>query len=606
MIANKEYNLFSKLRENIEDYYDKGIFLVGKPSVRDQWKDNESRGRDGGYYYSQRLTLEAIDLACASKYRTGELDAEGKVKTFLNIVNFHADVSINQIGVNTSNYILEPTSDTYSWAVFAMDKEFKEWSDENSYDDIIDELTDDFARKGTCVVKKVKDGVERVPLRTLRNSIRAKSLEDAARNGGYVIIENEMSYGKMKKYKKWKLDGLDKTKTYTVFERYALIPRAKLNEFKGTAITDSDWTDYICCQQILIPNTDMFKVQKENVGGQVAFIEEIADVEGEFPLEEAHYRKIDGRWLGEGEVEKQLQNQISRNFTANLRRRSLLWAAKKIFQSTDDEVARNLLMELKDGDVVKIKPNGNLTQVNTQTQQLGDYTADENNVKENSQQISFSFESASGQAMPSGTPFRLGAILEVAVSKYFKRKQDTLSNFLKRSFFDQLIPIFKNDMDDTHTLRYSITDDQYEEALKGMIQLHANDILKTEWLKSNYVTDEFVKQKVEERLRKSPYLFWEIPKGFYEDAHCYMRLNINEPIGADIETLTSLYQTMVQKGDPRSDKVLKAILSKKGKNIDSIIGSMPPQQAQPTQNTSQPAQTSPQPTPQPSNQSVTA
>lgn len=576
MEINKQYNLFAKLRENIEDYYTLGIYLVGKPSVKERFLDPENRGRDGGYYYSQRITLEAVDLACASKYRTGDLDAEGKVKTFLNIVNFHADVSINQIGVNTTNYILEPTNNDLAWAVFFMDKKFKEWSDENSYDDIIDELTDDFARKGTCVVKKIKNGVERVPLRTLRNSIRAKSLEFAARNGGYVIIENEMSYGLMKKYKNWKLTGLDKTKTYTVFERYALIPKAKLLEFEGKTITDADWEDYICCQQILIPDTEFFKSKKdEDVGGTTIFITEVLDIPGEFPLEEAHYRKIDGRWLGEGEVEKQLQNQISRNFTANMRRRSLLWAAKKIFQSTDDEVARNFLMELKDGDVVKVKPNGTLSQVNTANQHAGEYTQDDNAVEKNSQQISFSFEAASGEAMPSGTPFRLGAILEAAVSKYFKRKQDTLSNFLKRSFFDQLIPIFQKEIKDEHTLRYSISDDQYEDALKGMIQLHSNNILKKEWLNSNFISADVLKGKVEEQLRKSPYIFWTIPDDFYTDVHCYMRLNINEPIAADIETLTSLYQSMAAKGDPRADRVLKAILAKKGQNIDAILGSMP-------------------------------
>lgn len=585
--VNKEFNLFAKLRENIEEYDNKGYFLVGKPSAKDQFRDQEERGQDGGYYYSQKQTLEAIDLACASKFKKAK-DAEGKTKTYLNIVNFHADVSINQVGVNTSNYIMEPENNDYSWPVFFMDKKFKEFSQEKSYDDIIDELTDDYCRKGSCVSKKIKKGVERVPLRTLRNSIRAKTLEDAARNGGYAIIENEMSYGKMKKYKGYKLDGLDKTKIYTLFERYALIPRAKLNEFKGLAVVESDWEDYICCQQILIPNSEAFKTITKEPGGHIVFIEEIVDEEGEFPLEEAHYRKIDGRWLGEGEVEKQLQNQISRNLTANLRRRSLIWAAKRVFQGVNStDVAKELLVEVKDGTVLDIKPNGQITPVNTQTQHLGDFTADENNVKENSQQISFSFDVASGDSMPSGTPFRLGILLEGAVSKYFKRKQDTLSNFLKRSFFSQLVPIFQQEIKEEHSLRFAISDEQYEDALKGMIQAHTNDIVKTEWMKGNQVPADVVRFRVEEELRKQPYIFWDIPAYFYKDIHSYMRLNINEPIAADIETLTNLYTSMVQTGDPRSEKILKLILAKKGQNMDALVGSKPtvdPRMSQVTDN----------------------
>ncbi len=570
---DKTFNLFSKLKENLNDYYNNGVYLVGKPSVKDSFSDQNKRGLDGGYYYSQRMTLEAVDLACASRYRNGPKDAEGKTKTYLNIVNFHADVSINQVGVNTSNYILEPTSGNYSWAVFFMDKKFKEYSDENSYDDTIDELTDDFCRKGTCVVKKVKKSVERVPLRTIRNSQRAKSLEDAARNGGYVIIENEMSYSKMKKYPKWNLEGVDKQKIHNVFEQMSLIPRAKIKEFKKIVVSDEDWNDMVCAYQILAPDLATFTKESKDVGGKILFIEEIVDTPGEFPLEEAHYKKIDGRWLGEGEVEKQLQNQIARNLTANLRRRSLMWAAKKIFQSSDDDVARNLMMEVKDGEVLKVKPNGTVTPVNTQTQHLGDFTADENSTKENSQQISFSFEAASGEAFASGTPFRLGAILENAVSKYFKRKQDTLSNFLKRSFFNQLIPIFQEDMSDEHELRYTISDDQYEEALAGMVKVHKNAILSEEWMKRNYVSEEYVMREVEKELRKSPYIFWTIPENFYKEIHCNMRLNINEPIGADIETLTTIWDRLDQRGDPRAEKVLKAIFAKKGKNLDAIMGS---------------------------------
>ena len=571
---DKTFNLFSKLKENLNDYYNNGVYLVGKPSVKDQFNDQDNRGLDGGYYYSQRLTLEAIDLACASKFKKGPKDAEGKTKTYLNIVNFHADVAINQVGVNTSNYILEPTGDDSSWPVFFMDKKFKEYCDEESYDDIIDELTDDYCRKGTCVVKTVKDSVERVPLRTLRNSQKAKTLEDAARNGGYVIIENEYSYSKMKQYPKWNIDGIDKTKIHNVFEQMSLIPRALLKKFKGLEVNENDWEDIICAYQVLIPNLETFKsnVKNEDAGGKIVFLEEILDIPGEFPLEEAHYKKIDGRWLGEGEVEKQLQNQISRNLTANLRRRSLMWAAKKVFQSSDDDVAKNLLMEVKDGEVLKIKPNGTISQVNSQTQHLGDFTSDENSVKENSQQISFSFEAASGESFASGTPFRLGAILENAVSKYFKRKQDTFSNFLKRSFFNQLIPIFKEDMSNAHKLRYSIPDDQYETALEGMVKVHTNDILIKEWAKGNLVSREYVKGEIDKELRKKPYIFWDIPENFYKDIHCYMRLNINEPIAADIETLTTIWDRLDQRGDPRADKVLKAIFAKKGKNLDAIIG----------------------------------
>lgn len=569
------YNIFSKLRANIEDFENNGIYVVGKPSAKDKF-DVENRGKDGGYYFNQRRTLEAIDLACASKYKRGIVDSEGQRKTYLNIVNFHADVSINQIGINVVNYIMMPTNDDYSWPVFFIDKKFKEWADENSYNDIIDELTDDYARKGTCVVKRTNKTVERVPLRTIKNTQSAKSLEYAAKNGGYAILENEMAYPEMQKYPKWRIDDLDQTKTYNVFERYALVPKGLLLEFKSEgSSTPKDWAKMILTQQILIPHATFMqgKSAEKNDKGVIAYMEQIT---GKFPLEEAHYKKRDGIWLGEGEVEKQLENQLARNLTANLRRRSLMWAARRIFQSTDDEVARNLLMEVKDGDVLQIKNNGNVTPVNTQTMHNADFAADEQSWSENSQDISFSYDVASGDNMPSGTPFRLGAIMEAAVSKYFKRKQDTLSEFLKRSFFDQLLPIFKEEMYEEHSIRYEVTDAQYELALQAMVQLHANDILKREWYNGNFISSDQAKALVEVEIRKKKYLFWDIPQGFYEEANCYMRLNLNEPIAGDLETLTSLYSSMVQNQDPRAEEVLQQIFQLKGMNLQALIGTKAP------------------------------
>ncbi len=568
---NTSYNIFGKLRDNIEDFDDRGVYLIGRPSVRDQF-DRMNRGRFGGYYYSQRLTLEAIDLASASRFKRGNIDSEGKRKTYLNIVNFHKEVSMNQLNVNVSNYILNPTQRDYTWPVFFMNRKFKEWAAENSYDDLIDELTEDFCGKGTCVVKRTKNNIERVPLRTLRCTPTAKSLKDAANNGGYVIVENEMTYSQMKKYKKWNTKDISKDKPMVVFESYGLVPKAKVLEFRGEAVTDADWENYVLTVQILAPNVDSFKAKAGSENGHILYLEELVN----FPLEEAHYAKMDGRWLGIGEIEKQLENQIARNLTANLRHRSLMWAAKKIFQSTDDEIANNLVMEVKDGEVLHIsKPGGTVSQVNTQTQHLADFNADDKMWQENSNQISFSFETATGAAMPSATPFRLGAILDAAVAKYYKRKQDILANFLKRSFFDQIIPMFKDDNSDEHTLNYGVSHEDYPMVKQAMAVVYTNDLVHKEALKGNFITYEEAEPIVQRELEKHNNLDVVIPSDYYDNAHCYMELNINEPISGDIESLTSLYQSMVQAHDPRAERVLEQIFAIRGKNIDSILGPKP-------------------------------
>jgi len=84
-----------------------------------------------------------------------------------------------------------------------------------------------------------------------------------------------------------------------------------------------------------------------------------------------------------------------------------------------------------------------------------------------------------------------------------------------------------------------------------------------------------IRQEVLEEMVRNPYLFVDIPDNFYPDAHYYMKLNIDDDLGPDVTTLTTLYQAMEAKGDPRSEQVLKMIFAKQGKSLDQIAGARP-------------------------------
>lgn len=569
---SKKFNIFSKLKEEVEEYETGGVYLVGKPSSVEQ--KGMVKGEKGGYYYSQKDLLESIDLASASKYKKGIKDSEGQRKTYINIVNFFRDVMKMKINIDVANYIFEPTSQDFTWPVFLMDRQFKQWAADQSYDDQIDEYAHDLATYGSTVGKRLADCTERVPLRTMKMSITAKSLWHAASGGGYVHIENEYHYNQIKGYKGWDLTGVSKQKVSCVTERYALVPKKFLENKLWKTDVEVDITEddeMVVVQAILAPDV---KRPGAVECGKILFMEEV-DHES-FPLEECHAEKVDGRWLGRGEIEKQLENQIARNLTANLRRRGLLWATKKIYQSSDDEVQKNLVMEVNDGDVLKVKNNGQITQVNTQTMHLNDFQQDENAWKENSTQIAFAFSSATGENMPSGTPFRLGIMLSQEVANHFKLVRHAFSSFLKRSFFDQLIPIFQDEYAEEHTLQIPIGATDIENMKESMIIWHTNVRIFDEVLKTGKARSaEDIRLEVETEQSKSPYLFVTMPEDFYPKANYYMRLNLVDDIGPDITSLTSLYQAMAAKNDPRAETVLKLIFSKQGKTLAAIAGKAP-------------------------------
>lgn len=574
-----KYDIFSELQKEIDDFDSGGYYITGDPNSGpvNSHTDKGKKGEKGGYWYSQKDLYESIDLACASKYKKGIKDAEGQRKTYLNVVNFYRDVMKMKIIIKVSNYIFEPRKLAYEWPVWSLKQEFGIFADEESYDDELQDRAHDLSTYGSVVSKKCADATERVPLRTLRNTQSAKSLWHAAISGGYVILEDDKHYNEMTEYPDWDTESLSKSKSYNVFERYALVPQSLYeNEAwkeNGGVIEDyGDDEEMILVQAILIPD-EKEKGSKKITSGKVVYMERVD--EDSWPLDECHAERVDGRWSGKGEVEKQLENQIARNLNANLRRRGLLWAVKKIFQSASDEIPSQLLMEVRDGEVVYVGANGQITQINTANQHIGEFTNDDAAWKENSQQNAFAFNIATGENMPSGTSFSLGVVLDKAVSSHFTSVRNRFSNYLKRDFFNQLIEVFKEEYKEEHERPINMASDDIESFKDSIITFHANERYFDKLAKRQNPNMDQIRIQVEQELLKSPYAFLTIPDDFYENAIFYMKLNLDEDIGPDIQTLTTIYQTMEQKGDPRAEQVLRQIMAKQGKSLTYIAGKKP-------------------------------
>lgn len=570
-MAREIFNLFGTVSAENADFDKRGVYIVGKPKGENE--HNSGKGERGGYYFSQKDLLDSIDLASASKYKNGIWDEENQRKTFLNVVNFYRDVMKMKININVSNYIFEPRSFLYTWIVWIFDRMFKLWASINNYDAQIDEMAHDLATYGTVVVKKLSKCTERVPLRSLRNTITAKSLWHAVISGGFVSIEGEYHYNEMEEYPNWDIEGLSLDASYRAHERYGLVPQGLVDKWQD--MSDEAISRYTPEKdERMVPALSIVILEGAGKGGQRVLYIEAMD-EDTFPLEECHVEKRDGRWIGIGEIEKQLEAQISRNLGAHLRRRGILWATKKLFYSDDPDIQDNLVMEVKDGQVLKVGKGRTVGQLSTTNQHSSDIATDEKSWDDNSRQNAFAFEVATGESLPSGTAFRLGVILQQSVAQHFTLVRETFSQFLIRCFFDQLVPLFQQDHKTEHEAIVSLGEAGIESFRQELITFHTNLRIFDGMMNDKRPNSDEIRAGVEAELNKNQYAFISVPAKAYKDTEYYMKLNLVDDIGPDIADLTSLYQSMVQKGDPRADTVLKQIFAKRGKNLESILGPAP-------------------------------
>lgn len=572
------FDIIGQIGKELQSFKQDKILIAGTKEETGRLLNKKEKG----YSFSQWETLNLIDLYYNSKFETGLTDSEGQRKLFLNICAFRADVASKMIDLDTKDFVFIPDDSSSKWGATFITKEFRDWARRNYFGEFINELVENFPKYGTIVVKKVGKILERVPLKDLVMQQDAKTLETSSH---VIQIHEKMSIEEMKVFKDWDLSGfsLKFGETVDVYERYGYVPLSFYNECKEIEgeVEENDTVRVLCI-------TTCRAKENGKVGeydGNILFCEKITKL----PYEEVHWKKQDGRWLGIGEIENQFENQISRNMLANLRRRALLWSSKKIFQSSDDTIAKNLIRDVKDGDVLRIMPNGNITQVDMASRQMGEFSSTEQVWETNSDQKSFTYESATGASLPSGTSFRLGVVMSNAVVSHFNLKKQKLGLFLKRVVLEQIFEIFKKENSKEHILMVFGNEEGINDLKKVTSIVEFNKRI-FEWALSDgndLPNFDLVKSLIEDEMKKKPHLQITIPDDYYDTIKHHMELTVTGEevdINAKIQTLTTLYQSLVAKGDPRADQILDKIMSYTGENLESILGTAPQiQQPMPNQ-----------------------
>lgn len=580
---DKDFNIFGQIAKEIESFKRDRIRIAGSENNEDA---RYLRKETKGYFFSQWETVNLIDLYYNSKFETGVIDSEGQRKLFLNICAFRADVASKMIDLDTKDFVFIPDDESSNWLSYFITKEFKDWARQNYFGELINDFVELYPKYGSVVSKKVREEMESVPLQDIVIQQDAKSIKEATH---FIHLHPKMTLDEMEEYPDWNTTELDMSfgETKTVYERYGTVPGAWYTKKTGKETTKKFVNVMAVCT--LAENKGPKK--NNDYTGTILFIEECAKADR--PFREAHWKRQKGRWLGIGEIENLFENQVSRNMIANLRRRALLWSSKKVFQSSDDGVAKNLVRDVKDGDILNVGQH-DITQIDMTSKEVGEFNSAEQVWEDNSNQKSFTYDAATGDNPPSGQAFRLQIMLSNAVASHFDKKKQKLGIFFKKMIVEDVYDIFKKENNKAHTISVFGTEDGMNNLRKVSATVELNKRI-FDWAMSNSTEvpnfDQW-RQVIEQAYQEKPHLFIELPDNVYNEVKHHVELSLTgEEIDtkAELETLTTIYQSMIQQGDPRSEQVLSRIMSLTGKNLEAILGKKPapaPAPSQPIQNNS--------------------
>ena len=537
-----------------------------------------------GYTFSQYALIKRIMLYSNGIYPTGKIDKQGKYKYFFDICSPRIDSEIKNIDFDTKDVKIDSEGKNDFLPVFIANLSLKEWMRNNKESVDINDAVELGSGWGNVVWKKVKGGYEIVDLKNFYVlNQTAKTLEDSPVIERHILTQSELRA----KSDIWKnvddvietcgdktvsavKDGIEQAKAvkyYEIYERNGEISEQDLREAQGKKGGKED--------KYLLAKIIVAGVGKGD-GAYILYADEIKDM----PYKEYHRGRYHGRWFRQGLYEVLFDIQTRANEIGNQISRGLEWSSKTIFSTSDKIIQQNVLTDMRNGDIVKAT---DLQQVGTRMEGIDQLIADWNRLMEMADKLCNSYEVVTGEAMPSGTPFRLGAMMNQNANKLFDFIREKLGIAVESVYQDWVMPDILKDLKKKDIIRVTgdadIMDRYYVMVINGWY-------LKNLPMMPPHTKEQqmMMKQNALQELQARPEQTLALSKGMWDEFKPRMTVVItgeNVNMLAELETLQTFIT--LETDVVRRTALIELAMKRKGIDVESLPKSPPMPPPQPEQ-----------------------
>lgn len=551
-------NIFEQIRKERYDFLNNEVTIVSN------------------YTFSQYNTIKKNHLYYTSHFENGDYEVINGVKrkkTFHNINSWRCDVATKMLDVDTKDFLLIPNSPEQDINVMMLEKELKHWMKREKFGKILNQVVNDLPIQGTVVLRKYgNNDAKIVDLRYLYNDQSAESLRDAE----YIIIRNLMSYTELVKMKsKW--DNVENV--IDNFHRYAsVVGYDNLAQFGGTnvAITQDDtrnmvevwerfgefpkswitknnkdddtyvWGKFVCAGIDAVQQNEEGKIIGED--GTILWAEEL-DKDKEFPFREVHYRKIVGRWLGQGIVEMTWEPQRRINEIKNQEAKALELASVQLFQTRSTNALSNILTDADTGDL--ITTNSEITPIATESRNLAGFQQAFTTEDQHADRLTFSYDAVRGEQAPASATLGSVQIQEQQATSAFDYKRENVALFLQEFITDIVLPALEPELNKEHVFRLTGSMEELQKLRMNVAQNYAHQKAVDLMLEGELVTQEMYDMLVDEELTslaKDGDAMWvSVRKNFFKNLDYYVDLVVsgeNRNIFAQVGNAQAILQAL--------------------------------------------------------------
>ncbi|MFA5394648.1 MAG: hypothetical protein WC346_01365 [Methanogenium sp.] len=533
-----------------------------------------------GVNFSAAKLIRRIGIYKSHVYPTGELDSQGNKKYWFDVISPRVNNEVKNIDFDTSDIILFSDSLSDAGRVMIANVALKDWLDESGQAAKINEAIEQCPEWGNIVWKKKGNDYEILDLQNfmvLNQTARDLSESDVIEEGCFV------SSDLMKMSGVWSnvdtlvsmatKDKKHSTPEFYIYERNGEMSKREYMQLKMELDNDktidlSKFSD----KEFVLAKVVVGGVTKDKPS-TVLFCDEISKK----PFKEFHRSSYRGTWLRSGLYEQLMDIQTRANEIGNQIARGLEWASKTIFRSNDKIIAQNIITDLENGDIIK---SGDLAQVEVRMQGLDQLIADWNRLMVLADQISNSSEVVSGGNLPSGTPFRLGALQNINANKLYDFIREKLAIALQSLIQEWILPSALKSIKAKEVVRLSSDSGYLTEYYKMIVD---------SWYIKNLATfpphsaemAQNIKQRELDALMQKKEVLVNLEDEMWEDFKPRVKVAItgeNYNLAVELETL----QTFIAlEQDPvRRTALIEIAMGKKGIDAKSLPKTPPVQPQQ--------------------------
>lgn len=462
-----------------------------------------------GLEFKQYDLLKTIHYYLQSRFTSGDTDENGQKRFFHNIITHRNAHATKNIDLDTKDVMVSADSEDGWWFSFLLRNEIQQWMREVKFGKLLNQLSHDLPQFGMVIWKKslAEDGktttVENVDLRSVIFDPSAPSIEQSdfflcrsvlppyvlqqKADGGIWDADAVQSalasaQSKVDKFLKPGNPSGTSSTTYSpaesipnvdVWDCWGWFPEEAiepyLKEEEGEDETEKD-EDEGGSARYVYANIIIGGLEAGNAAKQVFFAKKAEPKDFQYKAVK-WFRTIPGRCLPVGNTELLIPLQVRINELVNKFFAALRFGSLHLFQTRGMSAYKNLLQDAQDGDILELKHE--LVPVATELRAFQQYQVELQNIENQADRMCNTVEVVTGEALPTNTPFRLGAQLAVSATKLFDRIREDCGLFVTEVFMDWILPDLIQKFSEEHIINVMGSVDE----LKSFDQLYRRYLL---------------------------------------------------------------------------------------------------------------------------------